>query len=148
VSSSGKLPGVSYPLRCFLVVLGICTSQKHDGKKGGKFEREGSHRSEGSRVARIALGGCWGLRVSPAPICALCVRKGCMHHHIVPGGCWGTRECPRHTHCAWWPGAGASARVPGIGTRARACALRLPGLHETSLSTQALPAVPWPCSLP
>jgi hypothetical protein len=111
-------------------------------QKGWEIEREGSKQvGEGSRVARIALGGCWCPRVSPAPICARCVRKGCMYSHIVPGGCWGTRECPRHTHCAWWPGAGVSARVPGIGTRARARALRPQGLHESSLSTQALPAV-------
>jgi hypothetical protein len=86
-------------------------------------------------------------RVSPAPICARCVRKCSLHWGIARGShCarWvlghahvspaRTRECPRHLFaCA------ACANVPGIGARARARALRTQGLHESSLSTQALP---------
>ena len=42
----------------------------------------------------------------------------------------------------------ASARVPGIGARVCARTLRPQGLHESSLSTQALPAVHFSCDGP
>jgi hypothetical protein len=45
-----------------------------------------------------------------------------------------TRVCPRHPFAR-----AACANVPVIGARARARALRTQGLHESSLSTQALP---------
>jgi hypothetical protein len=88
------------------VVLGICTSPKHEpGKKGFPPKISNQKRRMVRDCVWLALCavGAWArARVPGTLLRARCVRKGCMHRHIVRGGCWGTRDCPQHTHCGWW----------------------------------------------
>jgi hypothetical protein len=71
-----------------------------------QIKREGSRTvRDRACLALCAVGAGARARVpgsSGTLLRARCVRKGCMHRHIVRGGCWGTRDCPQHTHCGWW----------------------------------------------